>query len=123
MGFKFNWNALADGAPYVTINATSIAINDAAVSLLKSPNRILIGFDSENKVLGIKPSTGNEEERTYNINARMTEYGWARVGCKDFVRYLSSVLETDFSSAKRYLAEYDENSGILLVKMMKGEIK
>jgi len=93
-----------------------LAFNAPSASLLGNPEEVMIGFDEERLTIGVKAADHevNPPLKTYVFNSRMN-HGWIRIGCKDFVKYLSSLSMTQFSPAKKYVARFDKESRILLV--------
>lgn len=43
--------------------------------------------------------------------------GWVRIGCKDFIKYLSTLTGLQFSPAIRYVAKYDTEEQILYISV------
>jgi len=118
MSYNFNWSIVSGGAPYVTIASLGISFNSAAVSKLGNPEQIIVGFDEDRFVLGIKAYSG-EPSKPYEFASRVRN-GWIRIGCKDFVSYLERLTNMDFSTAKRFIAETDVESGVLVVDVGRG---
>ena len=116
MGFKFNWNAVSGGAPYVTLSSLGIALNSVSISKLDTPRKVIVGFDEEQCVIGIKAYTNEPDVKPYEFSERIRN-GWIRLGCRDFIKYLSALTDIDFSKSKRYVATFDANTAILAVRV------
>ncbi len=116
MKFNFDWNYVSAGAPYVTVSETSIAFNSPAVSMIGDPEKIVIGFDKDNLAIGVRDASGIEGVKTYSFASRVNN-GWVRIGCRDFIKYLSSISGIDFSPAKRYLAKLDSEDNVLYIEV------
>lgn len=116
MSFNFDWNYVSSGAPYVTISEFGLSFNAPAVSLLNNPEQVLVGFDNSAMTIGVKKYQGETNVRPYMFYSRMKQ-GWVRIGCKDFVRYLSSLTDISFAPAKKYLAKFDIQEKILYVSI------
>ena len=43
--------------------------------------------------------------------------GWVRIGCKDFIKYLSALTDIRFSPAKKYVAKHDAKNQVLYVEV------
>lgn len=114
MNFNFDWNYISSGAPYVTVSELGLAFNHPAISKLGSPEKVILGFDETNKVIGIKAYKDNMNVKSYEFAGRIRN-NWIRIGCKDFVKYLSSITNLNFSPAKKYLAEYDKEDEVLFI--------
>ena len=114
MKFNFDWNYVSNGAPYVTISSFAIGFNSPSISLLGNPEEVIVGFDSQNMMIGIKKYDGEANVKKYKFYSRMKN-GWIRIGCKDFVKHLSSLTGLNFVPAKRYVAKFDSNEKILFI--------
>jgi len=114
MSYNFNWNAVSGGAPYVTISNIALAFNSVSIEKLGFPDQVIVGFDEENCVIGIKPYMGEPNVKAYDFTSRMKN-GWIRIGCKDFIKYLGSLINEPFERSKKYLAKHDDKENILLV--------
>lgn len=117
MKFNFDWNYVAAGAPYITISELALGFNTPSISLLGNPEEVMIGFDDQAMTIGIKKYDGNENVKSYKFYSRMKN-GWVRIGCKEFIKYLSSLTGLEFSPAIRYVAKYDEQEEILYISVM-----
>lgn len=117
MKFNFDWNYVAAGAPYITISELALGFNTPSISLLGNPEEVIIGFDDQTMTIGVKKYDGNENVKSYKFYSRMKN-GWVRIGCKEFIKYLSSLTGLKFSPAIRYIAKYDEQEEILYISVM-----
>ena len=120
MNFNFDWNYVSAGAPYVTISELGIAFNTPAISLLKNPEDVVIGFDEEKLAIGVMDADGMSDAKPYKFYSRLN-HGWIRIGCKDFVKYLSTITGISFSPAKKYVARLDEEKKILYITLEGGK--
>lgn len=114
MNFNFDWNYVSSGAPYVTVSDLGLAFNSSAISLLKNPEDVVIGFDEANLTIGIKDAKDMTDVKSYKFFSRVNN-GWVRIGCKDFIKYLSSLSGIKFSPAKKYIAKMDSEQQVLYV--------
>lgn len=117
MKFDFDWNYVAAGAPYITISEFALAFNAPCISLLGNPEEVVIGFDDEQMLTGVKKYCGDENAKPYKFFSRIKN-GWVRIGCKDFVKYLSSLTGLKFSPAIRYVAKYDIEEQIVYISVL-----
>lgn len=115
--YSFDWSIVSGGAPYITISALGIAFNSVSITKLGNPDKIIIGFDEKNLVIGIKAYTDEKNIKPYDFLSRVRN-GWIRIGCRDFVKYLQKVSQKDYSVAKKYIAQYDEDEETLLVQIL-----
>ena len=90
--------------------------------MLGNPDFIQAGFDSDAMVIGIRASDEADDKKVYRFRERVKN-GWVRIGCKDFVKYLSELLRTSFSPSKRYIAKYDESRKILYIELYGKDVK
>lgn len=114
MQFNFNWNYISAGAPYVTVSSLGLAFNSVAISLLDTPEYVMLGFDEKAMAIGIRKATEAEIPQAYKFSSRIKN-GWIRIGCKDFTRYLSEISSIDFKTAKKFIAKFDDANKILYI--------
>lgn len=114
MSFNFNWNAVSGGAPYVTISTISIAFNSVSIDKLGDPRKVIVGFDEERCAIGVKAYSNEPNIKPYDF-ANRVKNGWVRIGCRDFIKYLSALTGIEFSPAKKYVARYDIKKQVLFV--------
>lgn len=117
MRFDFDWNFITNGVPYITISETALALNKPAVSILGNPEDVIVGFDDKTMTIGIKKYTGNKNVKSYRLRDRI-QNGWVRIGCKNFIKCLSSLTELQFNSAIRYVAKFDSEEKILYISVL-----
>ena len=121
--FNFNFEFVGSGAPIVTLSGLGIAFNPLSRSLLSYPDFINIGFDENKLAIGVKSHDVNSQIKSYEFEKK-EKNGWVRIGCKDFVKYLSKISEIDFiSKAQQFFASYDENEKMLIIVVDKEHIK
>ena len=116
MKYNFNWSSVSGGAPFVTFSSLGIAFNSVSISKLGSPEKVMVGFDEDNLVLGVRAYDGNEQTKSYEFSGRIKN-GWIRIGCKEFIRYLQKLSGIDFSQAKKYVATFDGATETLVVEL------
>jgi hypothetical protein len=114
MDFNFNWSAVSGGAPYATLSSLGIAFNSVSIEKLGNPEKVMIGFDEDQYIIGIKAYEGEPNIKPYEFASRINK-GWIRIGCKDFIKYLQAISGIEFSPSKRYVATYDAKSRVLLI--------
>lgn len=117
MKFNFDWNCVAAGAPYITISELALGFNLPSISLLGNPEEVVVGFDEKTMTIGVKQYDGAENVKSYKFYSRMKN-GWVRIGCKDFVKYLSTLTGLKFSPAIRYVAKFDTEDRILYISVL-----
>lgn len=118
MEYNFVWTNPSAGAPIVSIASYGITFNSATIEMLKKPRNILIGFDTNAKVIGVKPIDDETNPKAYDF-AEKERKGYIRIGNRDLIKYISSQIGIDYSKSIRYLANWDENEQILIVDLMK----
>lgn len=117
MRFDFDWNFITNGVPYITISETALALNKPAVSILENPEDVIVGFDDKTMTIGIKKYNGNKNVKSYRLRDRI-QNGWVRIGCKNFIKCLSSLTELQFNPAIRYVAKFDSEEKILYISVL-----
>lgn len=116
MKYDFNWSSVSGGAPFVTFSSLGISFNSVSIAKLDSPEKIMVGFDENNLVIGVRAYDGNTQIKPYEFSSRVKN-GWIRIGCKEFIKYLQKLTGLDFSTAKRYTALFDATTKTLVVEL------
>lgn len=122
MDFNFDWNYVSAGAPYVTVSELGLAFNTPSISLLGNPEDVVVGFDESQMVIGVKDAKSMTDVKSYKFYSRIRT-GWVRIGCKDFVKYLSAISGIQFSPAKKFVARYDKEKQILYIIINEKEVE
>lgn len=105
--YSFDWNATANGVPYITFSKLGISFNCAAIKALGAPDKVNIGFDKRNLTVGVRvhnPQSGADA----HIFAPREKNGWVRIGCKNFIKQLNTLTGISFEKATRYIAVLTE---------------
>ena len=119
--FNFDWNYVSAGAPYISVSELGLAFNSPAITLLGKPEEVVVGFDEERMAIGVKKAEESQDVKTYKFYSRLS-HGWIRIGCKDFVKYLSAISGKSFSPAKKYVARLDDSKEILYILVNNEEV-
>lgn len=120
--YSFDFNFVKSGAPIVTISTLGLAFNRLSRSLLGFPEKINIGYDENAHAIGVRAHENNSEVTNYEFESR-EKNDWIRIGCKDFVKYLSSTTNIDFSKSKQFISEYDPDTKTLIIIVDENHIK
>ncbi len=120
MPYSFWWTAPTGGVPIVSIASYGITFSAGAIEMLGKPEAVLIGFDEKNGVVGVKPLRDAEVQnpKAFRFMERERQ-GYVRIGCKDFVKVLSSRTGIDFTDTVRYAAKMDDSEPLLIVDLDK----
>lgn len=118
--YSFWWTAPTGGVPIVSIASYGITFSNGAIEMLGKPEAVLIGFDEKNGVVGVKPLQGAETQnpKAFKFMERERQ-GYVRIGCKDFVKVLSSRTGIDLTGTTRYAAKLDDSEALLIVDLNK----
>jgi len=124
--FNFNFRVTKSGAPYVTLSSFGIAFNDLSQEKLKRPEEIIIGFDEDKHAIGIKAYSGEKDVPTFTFASKV-RHNWVRIGCKDFMRYVASLVKDqgiDFlTRGKSFIADFDDDTQTLIIVLDKEHMK
>lgn len=122
--YNFDFSFARSGTPVVTLSATGISFNSGARSLLGFPQKVDIGYDTQAKVIGVRPHVdGKFVPEPYEFEPREKD-GWVRINAKDFSRYLEQQTGIRFrEKAKQFLPEFDEDTSTLIVVLDEEHLK
>ena len=116
MEFSFDFSYLKNGAPIVTLSSLGIAFNKGAITLLGSPNEVVVGYDEKMHAIGVRAAAAEDESTPRFGFANRVRNDWVRIGAKDFVRHLAMVSGIDFiTKAKQFIPQYDGPTNTLII--------
>lgn len=110
--FNFDFTFVRSGAPIVTLSTTGLAFNSIVRSMLEYPDEIDVGYDESANAIGVCAHKEENGGKPYAFEGRQKD-GWVRISCRDFMRYLSTKSGIDFSKARQFIPEYNEEQKIL----------
>jgi len=115
---KYEWYSPTTGAPIVSIAEYGITFNIGAIEIMGKPKYVMLGYDEEEHLIGVKPCDENKENRMEFYKKFRNKY--IRLANKDFIRFLKSRIREDIkieAKAKRYVAKWDKEEKILYVDL------
>lgn len=112
--FNFDFSFVRSGAPIITLSSTGLAFNSIVRSMLEYPAEIDVGYDESANAIGVCAHKEENGGKPYAFEGRQKD-GWVRISCRDFMRYLSTKSGIDFSKARQFIPDYDENQKLLIV--------
>lgn len=111
------------GTPSVSIAEYGLTFNKAAVDVMSSPSRVLLGFDHEKKLIVVKPlyNPSNEEANKSFSFAERERSGYVRIASKEFIRFIIRYFPgIEINKTIRCLARWDDKEKMLLVDLLSG---
>lgn len=123
MAYNFDFSYLKNGSPIVTLSTFGIAFNKGAIDVLGKPAQVIIGYDQENRAIGVRGRGEDSTIPSYEFASRIKN-DWIRIGAKDFMKYLSRTSGIDFlSKSKQFVAEFDDDTQTLIVVIDEAHLK
>jgi len=121
MTYNFNWNIIRAGRPKITLSKQSLMFNSAVISMLGNPVRIIIGYDCEQRVIGLKAYGGEQGVPAFSMKTkrRISQSGWAKIGCQKFAATIERTTGIRLNHARTFRAEYDKNNEIVFARIEK----
>lgn len=113
--YNFDFDYIKNGTPIVTLSSLGISFNRASIDLLGSPEKVLVGYDVDAHVIGVKAAKEETTGTTYKFATRVKN-DWVRIGCRDFVKKLAIDTEMGFDKkAIQFIATYDSDLQMLII--------
>ena len=115
---KYKWYSPTTGAPIISLAEYGITFNIGAIEIMGKPDYIMLGYDEEENLIGVKPCDETEENRIEFHKKMKNKY--IRLANRDFIRFLKSIISKDIkieSKAKRYVAKWDKEEKILYIDL------
>lgn len=107
----------------MTLGKYGISVNAVCISWLGNPDRVEMGYDEVKHAIAIRPYSGNLDVPSFEFAKRAKE-GWIRIGCKDFMRFLSSSTNIDFvTKSKQFIPSYNKEANTLVITVSEENIK
>jgi hypothetical protein len=106
---NFEWYNPKTGAPVVSLANYGLTFSSGAVEVMGEPKFILLGFDDEGKILGVKPCEEFISKK---------RHGYVRISSRDFIRFLESRMPDGFKiedKAAKYFTKWDKEARILKI--------
>jgi hypothetical protein len=115
---KYEWYSPTTGAPIVSLAEYGITFNIGAIEIMGKPKYVMLGYDEEENLIGVKPCDENKENKIEFYKKLRNNY--IRIANKDFIRFLKSRISEDIkieAKAKRYVAKWDKTEKILYIDL------
>ena len=90
--------------------------------MLKNLEEVVVSFDEANLTIGVKSAENMGNVKAYRFYSRNNN-GWVRIGCKDFLKYLSAISGMKFSPAMKFIARMDHEQQILYITINSEEVE
>ncbi len=118
MNMNFEWYNPKTGVPSVSIASYGLTFSSGALEALGEPEYVVLGFDEQNMIIGVKACSSEEPKRIPFISKKRSNY--VRLSSKDFIRFLESRMPEDFkveSKATKYYSKWDRDNQILKIHL------
>lgn len=116
----FTWVKGNAYAQIVTIYPNNITLNNSASSFFQDVRWVMVGIDSRNHCVAIKPITKHEIDLRQvpleQLHKVSIGKGYGRISNKQLVEEIGKILGRELDGAK-FSAKFDESQGVLLVDL------
>lgn len=108
------WFQPSRGANIVTVTEQGLSFNKAAAESMGMPQYVRLGFMPAARCVVVQPVERQDDAFPFASRLRG---GAVKVNSRDFVRELRSHFKLDLTAARRYLARWDAERGVLIVDL------
>lgn len=124
---NFVWASKKPLDDIATLCESNITLNKAATGYFANAYVVLLGLDSEQRIIAIKPVTKEEiqlgyvpAERQHNITVKSS---YSRICNKLFLKEIADLMNLDFSDNRcfKYHAIWDNKEKALFIDLKKSE--
>lgn len=120
--FNFEYFDPNLGPISVSIAEYGLTFSKGTVDIMNRPKYVKLGFDKEHLVVGVVPTTEDDERAIPFIEKEKN--GYVRINNKEFIRYLIRFFPDDWeqrfsNKSIRYLTYWDDENSILVVDLKK----
>jgi hypothetical protein len=125
---KFEWVSKKPLDELATLYEANITLNKSATSYFETAYIVLLGLDTENKLIAVKPITKEEsslgyvpEEQRHNITIKSS---YSRVCNKLFMSEVAELMSFDFTNKNSYKfkAHWSKSEEALIIDLNKEEV-
>ena len=117
---SFDFNIDTKGEIRVSVMKLGIIFNKKTINVLGRPEKINIGIDYENKILGIKSSNGDPYVKEFDFVTKENQ-DWIRVATVTIVREIEKITGLKFNNKGfPFKATFNKELKMLMVDL-KGE--
>ncbi len=118
------WVDVNKGFPSATIAKYGITMNSFATEIISQYDLVRIGYHKLDNALIIAVADladhgGKVPEGWLLVDDKITPHGYFRLNNKDLVRVIARFAGLDLSKKNRFMADWDEDSGFLVVSLSK----
>lgn len=123
MSYNFDFSYIKNGTPIVTLSSLGIAFNHASRKAISEPEKVLVGYDANAHVIGVKAASVGDDGAVYDFASRVKN-DWVRIGCKDFIKHLAIETGINFDKkAVQFMASYDADLKMLIIQVDEQHMK
>jgi len=125
---NFEWVSRKKVDEIATIYDSNITLNKSATTYLEKAYVVMLGLDTEKKLIAIKPILKGDteleyipEEQRHNITIKSS---YSRISNKRFIEDISEMVDLNFENNNYYKfgAYWSESDQALIIDLNKGEM-
>ncbi len=120
---SFNWTSRKADPGFASIYDSNITLNKSASGYFETANKILLGFDSNNLLIAVKPLSKENvdiglypEDQMFNISVTSS---YAKISNKEFIKQVLMYVNLDLSENKfvKFITSWDNNEEALIIDL------
>ena len=125
---SFIWASKKPKDGIATLYESNITLNKAASSHFESAYNVLLGLDSETKMIAVKPITKEEfdigaipQEKRHKITVKTS---YARVSNKKFIKEVATLIDIDLSNNNsfKFKTKWIADDSLLVIDLNNPEV-
>ncbi|MDQ0191262.1 hypothetical protein JI721_12110 [Alicyclobacillus cycloheptanicus] len=117
---NIDWYNPSVGTPIVTIASYGLTFNKAAISELKDPPYIRVGYVRDRNFIVVQPVQTDEPDSMLFSERKRNDY--IRVNSKDFIKFIARYCDLQLDKSVRIPAYWDDESSVLVVDLNKADM-
>lgn len=117
---EFEWFDTTIGAPIISVASYGLTFSRSAVQKMGTPEYVILGYDKENKIIGIKTCDKSENKKIEF--AGKERGGNVRINSKSFIRFVFSYMENENliqNRAARFVGVWNSDQQLMTLDLKK----
>lgn len=125
---NFEWVSRKKVDEVATIYESNITLNKSATAYLEKAYIVMLGLDSDAKLIAIKPVRKGDTELEYIPEAQRhnitIKSSYSRISNKHFIEEIAEIMNLDFTNKNYYKfgAYWSDEQNSLIIDLNKGEM-
>ena len=118
--YNFNFGIDKSGIAKISVSKAGIAFSRECIEYLGQPEKVNIGIDKTNGLLGVRKASNDPSIKAYDFVTNEKKKNWLRINSKTLLSEIAKIAKITLSTESiPFTATYDEEEEVLVVELKK----